>query len=212
MKIAFVAAMLVLVLLAAPAAAYASQDSLNGKVTLKYGNLYEPVSTYQKTGIDLGIFDLKGHPIRAVEKASPVLNITLEFGSTPDAGFVYLTGKLQPQFNATGAYTGFYTYPLIYTRPGSYWLHVNGYINGTKVDVNMAPERKIIDSSDNMFPAKASSPDAQDAKIAQLEKDIAALKAAAATTETKSSPGLSGFALDASLLGLAAVAATRRQR
>ncbi|MES2155714.1 MAG: hypothetical protein V4510_11315 [bacterium] len=206
MKLAFLAAVVAVALVAAPATAHKTIHSNNGKVTLIYGNLYEPVSTYQKTGLDLGIQDAKGNPLVGLESTTPALNVTLTYGSTPDAGVITMTGKLTAQADRPG----WYTYPIIYTKPGLYYLHVRGLINGTNVNIDITPDAAVAQATDNMFPpAPDSTPESQNAKISQLEKDVAALKAQA--TEPKAAGGLSGFAIDATLLALAAVVATRRR-
>ncbi len=205
MKNVLLAVAITMVLLAAPATAYKTLNSNNGKVTLKYGNFDEPVATFQKTGIDLGILDAKGNPIVGLEAMSPKLNVTLTFGPTPDTGMRDLTNGLKAQAGRPG----WYTHPITYTQAGLYYLHIDGMINGTRVKIDIAPEFSVKESTEFMFPAVASPPDAQDAKIAQLERDVAALKA---VDPTKVAPGLGGFAIEAVLLAFAAIVAARRPR
>lgn len=200
----------------------------DSKVKLVYGNLFEPVSTHQKTGLDLTISDAKGKPLPGLEAvdsegkalANPPIRVTLEYsGQVLD-----LTPGLKAQSNAPGKYTS----PYIYTRPGAYVLHVVGTINGTAVDQRVEPAHPIEDSGELMFPTKVDSPEESAAKITelsgknaqlaaqltQLTSELDALKARINSLEGKSSkgaPGVDGGLLALGLLAALGVAAARRR-
>ncbi|HEX2066603.1 MAG TPA: hypothetical protein VHI93_07305 [Candidatus Thermoplasmatota archaeon] len=214
-------------LLAAPAAAHQTwydngkTQTAASKVRLVYGNLYEPVSTFQKTGLDLGVFDIKGKPITGIECVdgrgervpdAPLTTLALTYaGQTLDlsAGCKAQHGK-----------PGWYTFPVIYTRPGSYVLHVKGTINGTAVDQEIQPAHPVADSSGEMFPVKVEGAEANAAKVAelngrvaQLTGDLEALRGRLASLENKGVKG-AGAGAGVALLGLVAVlglAAARRR-
>lgn len=212
-------------LLLAPAAtahatAYNTGNSASYQVRFVYGNLYEPVSTFQKTGLDLGVFDAKGNPITGLDAidhdnkaiANPPIRVTLTYsGQTLD---------LTPEFKAQFGKPGWYSHPLIYTKAGAYVLHVTGTINGTAVDQAIQPAHPVEDSTDEMFPAKVDTPDAAAAKVTeltaqvgQLSDDVAALKARLNSVENqgaKGAPGVGGGLLLAGFLAVLGLAAARR--
>jgi hypothetical protein len=192
----------------------------DSKVKLVYGNLYEPVSTYQKTGLDLIVSDAKGNALAGLEAvdhdgkplASPPIHVSLTYsGQTLD-----MTPEFKGQFNAPGRYT----FPLIYTKAGAYVLHVTGTINGTTVDATVQPAHPIEDSSDLMFPAKVDSPEASAAKVtalsgqvSQLTGDLDAMKARLNSLEgqtSKGAPGVDGGLLLVGFLAVLGLAAARR--
>jgi hypothetical protein len=198
-----------------------STAQAGSKVKFVYGNLYEPVSTYQKTGLDLTVADAKGNPIAGLEAvdhegkalANPPIHVSLVYsGQVLD-----MTPEFKGQFNAPGKYT----FPLIYTKAGAYVLHVTGTINGTAVDQMVQPAHPVEDSSELMFPTKVDSPEESatkvtelTGKVTQLNDDVAALKARINSLEGSSSKGAPG--VDGGLLVLGAIAvlglaaATRR--
>jgi len=192
----------------AHATAYDTGSSSSFHVRFVYGNLYEPVSTFQKTGLDLGVFDAKGTPITGLDAidhdnkpvANPPVHVTLTYaGQTLD---------MTPGFKAQFGKPGWYSFPLIYTQPGAYVLHVQGTINGTAVNMDIQPAHPIGDSSSEMFPAKVATPDQMAKDIADLKAQVAALQASG--SGSKGSPATDGITLAIGLLGLAAVVAARR--
>lgn len=177
------------------------------KVKFVYGNLYEPVSTFQKTGLDLGISDAKGNPITGLDAVDH--DGTPIPGAPVHAELVYSGQKLDltSEFKAEFGKPGWYTRPYIYTKAGAYQLHVWGTINGTAVDVTIEPAHEVEDSSDLMWPDHVSSPGDQADEIAQLKSDVAALK------DSKKAPGLETPVMVLGIIALAALAtAFRRTR
>jgi hypothetical protein len=199
----------------AHATAYNTGNANSYQVRFVYGNLYEPVSTFQKTGLDLGVFDAKGAPITGLDcidhDNKPVANAPLRTLTLAYADQVLdLTKGCKAQFGKPG----WYTFPFIYTKAGAYPLHIVGTINGTAVDTTIQPAHPVADSGDEMFPVKVDSPEATAAKASQLGDDLAALKARVNTLEGQASKGAPGVDGGLLLLGLVAVlglAATRRR-
>src|SRR5207253_7039926 len=94
------------------------------KVKIVYGNLNEPVSTFQKTGLDLILSDAKGKPMAGLNGAdhdgmpvaSPPIHVSLIYaGQTRD-----LTPCLKTQSSLDHSKDNAYTCPVIYTKPGAY--------------------------------------------------------------------------------------------
>ncbi|HEX2065364.1 MAG TPA: hypothetical protein VHI93_00990 [Candidatus Thermoplasmatota archaeon] len=220
-------------LLAAPIAAAHQTWYDNGKtqtaaskVRFVYGNLYEPVSTFQKTGLDLGVFDITGKPVTGLEcvdgRGERVPNAPFTTLALTYAG---QTLDLSAGCKAQHGKPGWYTFPVIYTRPGSYVLQVKGTVNGTAVDLAIQPAHPVADSSGEMFPVKVEGAEASaakvaelsgrvaelDGKVAQLTGDLDALRSRLASLENKGSKGAGTGGV--ALLGLVAVlglAAVRR--
>lgn len=167
------------VLLSGAAAAHATHFSPDGKIKFVYGNLGEPVYTFVKTGIDLGISDnTTGAPISGLESVAhgepvpPTLTVKIRYGAeggpTKD-----ITNDFRSQFGKAG----WYTHPIIYTRPGLYSLVVSGTINGTTLnEFVLAPAHEIASPTEIMWPDEAMDDSDQDAKIQELEDKIAQLE------------------------------------
>lgn len=212
MKSASVAMLLACAILISPAAAHTTKQTNDRHVTLTYGLLDEPVTTYQRTGLELCLNDGKGNPIKGVATSQPAVNITLTYGAYARGGPVlYLTGDIKPFPDRPGCYT----YPLVFTTAGSYSLHVHGPINGTIVNIDLAPDgdHAVTNSTQFMFPVQARSAEQQDARIAQLEADIEVLRGEVARLKpVQVSPGLAGVVPEMAVLLAAGLFAARRLR
>jgi hypothetical protein len=212
LPLALATALLLVPAATAHATAYNTGNAASYQVKFVYGNLYEPVSTYQKTGLDLGVYDAKGNPIKGLDCVD---HAGMPVASPPLAtlALTYADQTLDMAKGCKAQYgkDGWYTFPVIYTRPGAYVLHIQGTINGTAVNQTIQPAHSIEDSTSEMFPAKVDSPDVAAAKVSdltakvgQLGDDLNALKARVSALEGKSSKGAPGVDGDLLLLGFLA--------
>ncbi len=210
-------AMVALILLAPAASAHSTEYNTGiadgYQIAFSYGNLYEPVSTFQKTGLDLGIRDAHGNPITGLQGVDvagkplpdPPIRVELVFGEQ--------VLDLTPGFVQQIDRPGWYTYPIIYTKIGAYRLHIIGMVNGTHLDINIQPSHAITDGTTNMWPSKIGGEDAQAAEIAKLKADLATLQATVdSLADSKKAPGFDVSALLLGLIGLVSLAGMRRGR
>lgn len=195
--------LLAVTLLAGPAAAHQTWYSPDNKVKFVYGNLNEPVYTFQKTGLDVGFFDNA--------TSGPIPNLAAAEGQTPGAvGFriwlVYsgqeleLTQGLRAQFGKPG----WVTYPYMLTRPGAYSVRIEGAINGTQLNLTIPPKHDILPLDSIMWPAKFPTADNESAQVDALKAEVALLKADVANLKVKGRDG--GAAPGFELAGLALLA------
>jgi hypothetical protein len=167
------------VIAAGTASAHATAYTPDGKVKFVYGNLGEPVYTFQKTGLDLGIYDNRtGASITGLEAVvghgdhvTPKLTIGWRYGAQGGPALDF-SKDLTAQFGKPG----WYTYPVMYTKPGLYYLSIKGSINGTMVDQTITPLHEIKEMKDIMWPDKVGQPSDQDARIMALESKVEAMK------------------------------------
>ncbi|MES2155087.1 MAG: hypothetical protein V4510_08130 [bacterium] len=182
-----------------------------------FGFLYEPVSTFQKTGLDLGVMDAKGHAITGLDGvdstgkplANPPMHVLLTFGDRT----LDLTGGLIQQTDRPG----WYTYPLTLTKAGTYKIHITGMVNHTSVDFLMSthdgPAHDVTEGGATMWPNAVSTEDTQAKDISDLKSQVATLQGQVQELQgSKKSPGFDGSGLFLGFLGLAGLAAVRRRR
>lgn len=197
-------------LLLAPAVDGHVSETLNDhKTTITFGFLNEPVTTYQRTGLDLGLKDGKGRNITLDAATLAAFNITITRGSYGGGGpALHLKGKVLPQEGRPG----WYTYPIVFTEPGNYTLRIDGFYNNTRVTrVDMRSGHEVKVASDQMFPAKVPDLGKQDLRIQQLEADVEDLRVKVARLQPlQEAPGLSAVTA-ALVLVLVAVLASRRR-
>lgn len=183
------------------------------QVKLIYGLLYEPVSTFQKTGLDLGVFDSDGHPLAGLEGvdangkalANPPMHVVMQFNDQT----LDMTGGLRPQANRPG----WYTYPVTFTKVGAYSIRVTGTINGTGgINVPIAPAHQVTDGGADQWPSKVALPDAQSSDLAKLKADRDALQARVEALEgSKKSPGIDTTGMLFGVVAMLGLAASRRR-
>lgn len=196
-------------LAAAPsAAAHATAYTPDGKVKFVFGNLGEPVYTFMKTGLDLGIVDNRtGAPINGLVPSEGVgetkIHIILQHGTD--------SKDLTPALTAQFGKPGWITAPLMYTAPGLYPIHITGTINGTTVDQTLQPKHAIADLGDIMWPRTYDTPDKEAAKIAAMQQQMGDLsRGMTGSTASKSSAGGVDGILLLGVLGVALVLVRRR--
>jgi hypothetical protein len=125
----FIPAFLAAFVLLVPALAIAHETRTVGEAGEQYrvivGLLNEPAFTGERTGLDLRIVTADGTPVENLEQS---LIITL---TSPDGS---ATRELTPR--ARWGEPGSYVDDFILTQPGSYTLHVVGFINSLAVDLS----------------------------------------------------------------------------
>lgn len=161
-------------LLALPAAAaHQTAYSADGRLRFTYGSLGEPVYTFQKSGLDLGVFDNA--------TGAPIEGLAASEGAQPGAiGFrlwlvhagqeLELTPGLRTQFGRAG----WYTYPYMLTEPGGYALRIDGTINGTPVQQTIPPRHDIQGTDSIMWPQQYPTPDTLESRLEAVERQLAA--------------------------------------
>lgn len=106
--------------------------------TLTVGMLNEPVFTELRTGLDLNVTDASGEPVEGLENSLEV-TITAPNGETR-------TLDIRPMYGAPGSYTDDY----ILTIPGTYDIHIVGFIGELGVDETFP--REVGDVGNIRFP------------------------------------------------------------
>lgn len=210
-------AILLLAALVAPAAtAHTSVVTSDGQTRIVVGQLEEPVVTYQKTGLDL-CFTMNNTArtplsINPGDFEAPAGHVRLRSPS----GEALALG-LRGQFGRPGCYQ--FTQPYVLTEAGQYTLEFKGVVNGTAIDfTGVAAGGAVQDASALAFPGAldqatqdvAADVAALQARLAQVESDLAAQKAAAADEDAgRFAPGLPPVLLLAGLVGVAALVRRR---
>jgi MYXO-CTERM domain-containing protein len=201
------AALLALALAAAaPAAsAHTSVFSADGKVRVVVGQLNEPVSTYAVSGLDVCFQSntTARTPVAGVNPGS----ITAVLRA-PNAA--QLKQDLKAQFGRAGCFT--FSEPYVLTMPGQYVVDLSGIVNGSAISfTGVAAGGAVVDRSDITFPEPSVPSDAElQAKVTALEARVASLEATHTSSDSdKKSPAPVAAWM---MVGLAALAATRRRR
>jgi hypothetical protein len=204
------AAVTALALSAGTGAAHATAYSPDGKIRFTYGHLDEPVYTFQKTGLDLILRDnATGASLPGYEYPSgggpAKLTVKYRYGG-PGGPELNITEEFRGQHGNPGRYT----YPIMFTQPGSYYLLVSGVINGTLYSMELAPAHEIESIDAIMWPQVYGTNADLQREIDALKAEVASLKNGGATAEGNA-PGVGGL-LTLGLLGLALVAFHRARR
>jgi hypothetical protein len=192
------------------ASAHATAYSADGKFKFVYGNLNEPAYTFTKTGLDLTISDnATGKPISGLESVDHAgkLNPKIQTWFLYAGQELELTNGFKAQFGQPGKYT----YPITYTKAGSYALRIKGTINGTAVDQTIQPAHGVESIDTIMWPEKVSTQDQLEKRIEDLEAQVVQLKSSHSNGSVGGgkAPGVDAVALVA-LLGVAVVLVRRR--
>ncbi|HVL87342.1 MAG TPA: hypothetical protein VM681_04940 [Candidatus Thermoplasmatota archaeon] len=205
LRLAIPIAVLAVLALAGGAQAHRTAYTPDDRIRLVYGSLGEPLYTFQKSGLDLGIFDnATDAPVTGlgadVEAGTPArINVSLLYGGA--------RLDLTPTMVAQHGRNGWYTYPYVLTQPGVYSLRIEGTINGTVVQLTIPPLHEVRELDEIMWPARAPLPDEQQAQLDALRADFDA--ALARMDRTRGLPGFEGPAV---LLAVAAALAVATPR
>lgn len=162
--------------LAVPAAsAHTAVFSADGKVRGSVGLLNEPVSTYTVTGLDVCFSQNTAAPRKAVNVTDPAaFTVTLRSpsGETHAASVEVPFGR--PNCLVFEA-------PLVLTEPGQYLVDLVGGINGTTFDLkDIKAGGEVVAREEITFPARVSSDEDLEARIAALEAEEKGIPAPAA--------------------------------
>ncbi|MFO1534339.1 MAG: hypothetical protein ABR586_01605 [Thermoplasmatota archaeon] len=202
-------------LLVAPAAsAHQTAYSVDQKYRFSIGHLNEPVTTYVKTGLDVG-FTLNDAARTAVPQLNPgnlTATLVAPNGET-------LSMALQNQFGTVNHFT--FTSPYVLTQSGVYKLRLTGSVFGSAVNIdgiavgstNPVPPLGNVTFPDSHVPTNAELRDqvqTLQARLAELEGRQNALEAQSGTSTAKGAPSLPAAPALVLLLAAVAVAARRR--
>lgn len=171
LTIVFATALVGLVGAAAPAAAHATAYSDDDKLKFTYGSLNEPIYTFQKTGLDLGITD--NATGKTISKLIPT-------EGSPSFKVFLVRGDQSLEMNLTEQHgkAGWYTFPYVLTEPGVYGIRFEGTINGTNLDGYFIQSKHELHEMDEiMWPKKVANQDDLEARLKTLESELATLKA-----------------------------------
>lgn len=175
------------------------------RFALTVGWKSEPPFAGQKNGLDLRIEritntpadpgdchheegDAHGHggAFTAVKEkvATGVLgNVTVTYviagQSYPDTPAETEAFDFRAAFGSPGSYTG----EILPTREGKYTIKIKGEIDGVPLDVSVVPH-EVLSPTSIMFPQEDLTAEEASAKIAKLERDLAALRGEVASMKT----------------------------
>lgn len=175
------ALLMVGVLATGSVAAHATHYSPDGKLKFVYGHLNEPTYTFDKTGLDLGIYDnATGKGISGLGTdarqgdSSPAPKLWVHYRYGAEGGELK---NISGDFRAQHGQVGKYTHPITFTRPGLYYILITGTINGTVLDnVVIAPAHAIESQEGIMWPDQFPADNEQVERIEALEQKVAALE------------------------------------
>ena len=167
---------LVLVVAAPAASAHSAVFSADEKVRGSIGLLNEPTSTYAVTGLDACFTQNTAASPRppinipdADNDNKPDAETDFQATLTSPSGQVF-EAPLEIPFGRDNCVT--FEDPLVLTEPGQYLVDIFGRINGTVIDAKgVKAGGEVIAREEITFPAKVTSDEDLEARIAALEAD-----------------------------------------
>lgn len=211
MRASLLVAALCLVLTVPAASAHTSIFSADDRVRASAGLLSEPTSTYAVTGLDLCFTqnNTARTPITGTNLNPGALTVVLKApnGETH-------TSVLSVPFGRANCVV--FETPLVLTMPGQYVLDISGQINGTSFsETNVKAGGAVRDRANITFPQEGVIADHESqARIQQLESDMAAMQARIDEMDAKKDDG--NFAPNVApavlIMGLVGLVAFLRRR